>query len=80
MTQTTSGATPHQHASAFADRAARFTTILVAAGGAWDATTPCAEWNVRDVVAHVVDTQRDFLAREGLDAGPVPDLADPAAA
>lgn len=80
MTETTSAATADHHAPTFADRAARFTTTLDAAGGAWDAPTPCTGWSVRDVVAHVVDTQRDFLARQGLDAGPVPDLADPAAA
>ena len=80
MTQTTSATTPDQHAPTFVDRAARFTRILAAAGEAWDALTPCAGWSVRDVVAHVIDTQRDFLTGQGLDAGPVTDLADPAAA
>ncbi|WP_134772174.1 maleylpyruvate isomerase N-terminal domain-containing protein [Ornithinimicrobium flavum] len=80
MTQTTSATTPDQHAPTFVDRAARFTRILAAAAEAWDALTPCAGWSVRDVVAHVIDTQRDFLTGQGLDAGPVTDLADPAAA
>ncbi|MCC3290214.1 MULTISPECIES: maleylpyruvate isomerase N-terminal domain-containing protein [unclassified Arthrobacter] len=37
----------------------------------WDAATPCTEWTARDVVEHVVMTQRDFLAQHGLlPAGP----------
>jgi uncharacterized protein (TIGR03086 family) len=31
-----------------------FTAALDAAGGKWDASTPCAEWNVRELVNHVV--------------------------
>lgn len=80
MTQNTAQSTSHQHARTFTDRTARFTTILDAAGNAWEASTPCEGWSVRDVVAHVIDTQRDFFARQDLDAGPAPDLADPAAA
>lgn len=80
MTQTTSATSPAQSSHTFAARAARFTTILDAAGSAWDAPTPCEGWSVRDIVAHVVDTQRDFLAQQGLDAGPVPELTDPCAA
>lgn len=80
MTQNT-GTTAHgQDTRTLADRPARFTDILDAAGDAWEAPTPCEGWSVRDVVAHVIDTQRDFLARQGLDAGPEPDLTDPAAA
>lgn len=30
---------------------------------AWSAPTPCAGWDVRDVLRHVVDTNRDFLGR-----------------
>lgn len=30
--------------------------------GAWDSPTPCAEWNVRDLVLHVVDGNRTFVA------------------
>ncbi|MGD9531506.1 TIGR03086 family metal-binding protein [Pseudonocardia sp.] len=36
------------------------------------ASTPCEGWTVADVVDHVVDTQRDFLARH-TDLGPRPD-------
>lgn len=35
---------------------------------------------MRDVVAHVIDTQRDFLTRQDLDPGPGPDLTDPVGA
>ena len=63
-------------------------SITVASGGRvsrTDWTSPCEGWSARDVVAHVVDTQRAFLEQHGLhgqdlDAGPEPDLADPAAA
>ncbi|GAA4506664.1 TIGR03086 family metal-binding protein [Brevibacterium yomogidense] len=30
---------------------------------AWNAPTPCEGWTVRDVLQHIVDTQRDFLGR-----------------
>jgi uncharacterized protein (TIGR03086 family) len=47
----------------------------------WDAATPCEGWTARDVVAHVVDTQREFLTGRGVDPGPTPDVAtDPAGA
>lgn len=77
MTET---ATTTDHVSTFTRRADRFTTVLDAAGGAWDGATPCEGWTVRDVVAHVIDTQREFLGRQDLPTGPEPDLSDPAAA
>ncbi len=47
----------------------------------WDAPSPCEGWTARDVVAHVVDAQREFLTGRGVDLGPAPDVAaDPAAA
>lgn len=47
----------------------------------WDAPSPCEGWTARDVVRHLVDTQRDFLGTHGADLGPVPDVdAGPAAA
>jgi uncharacterized protein (TIGR03086 family) len=52
----------------------------VPAGG-WDAPSPCEGWTARDVVAHVVETQREFLTGRGVDLGEEPDVdADPAAA
>ena len=32
----------------------------------WEAATPCTEWTARDVVEHVVMTERDFLGQHGL--------------
>lgn len=46
---------------------------------AWDRPSPCSDWTARDVVAHIITTQRDLLAGHGHDLGAVPDLADPAA-
>lgn len=63
----------------FRERADRFAAILEGADGSWDAPTPCEGWTVRDVVEHVVETERDFLARMELDPGPAADLGDPAA-
>ncbi|WP_374970851.1 TIGR03086 family metal-binding protein [Terrabacter sp. BE26] len=34
----------------------------------WDAPSPCEGWSARDVLAHVVTSQRAFLADRGLDA------------
>jgi uncharacterized protein (TIGR03086 family) len=48
---------------------------------AWTSPSPCAGWTARDVVGHLVETQREFLTGRGLDLGPAPDVAaDPAAA
>ncbi len=46
----------------------------------WEAKSPCEGWTTRDVVAHIVDTQRGFLAGRGVDVGDRPDLDDPAVA
>ncbi|WP_369135675.1 TIGR03086 family metal-binding protein [Modestobacter sp. I12A-02662] len=48
---------------------------------AWSRPSPCEGWTARDVVRHLVDSQRDLLTGHGLDLGPAPDLdADPAGA
>ena len=48
---------------------------------AWGAPSPCEGWTARDVVRHLVDTQRELFARHGLDLGDAPDVdADPAGA
>jgi len=48
---------------------------------AWPQPSPCAGWSARDVVAHLVDTQRELLTGHGVDLGEAPDVdADPAAA
>jgi uncharacterized protein (TIGR03086 family) len=64
----------------FVSRADTFAAILDSADGHWDAPTPCDDWTVRDVVVHAIETERDFLARQGFEVGPAPDLTDPAAA
>lgn len=43
----------------------------------WARPSPCAGWTARDVLFHVVDTQRDVLQRAGHDLGLPPDLDDP---
>lgn len=58
--------------SLYLDAAARFSDT-VAATTDWSAPSPCEDWTAADVVDHVIDTQRDFLARHGIDLGPRPD-------
>lgn len=46
---------------------------------AWSAPSPCEGWTASDIVAHLVDTQRDFLLKHGADLGEPPAAgADPA--
>ena len=63
-----------------ADRA--LTAVLDALpAAAWSRPSPCEGWTAADVVAHLVETQRDFLGQRGVDLGAAPDVAaDPAAA
>lgn len=42
------------------ERAQPFTAVVMAAAD-WDAATPCAGWRARDIVAHIVSTEREFL-------------------
>lgn len=47
----------------------------------WSGPSPCEGWATRDVVRHMVETQREFFTGRGLDIGAAPDLGDdPAAA
>ncbi|WP_182525824.1 maleylpyruvate isomerase family mycothiol-dependent enzyme [Nocardioides dongkuii] len=70
----------HDRLSGFHANAARFTSV-VDAGGTWDGASPCAGWTSRDVLRHVVETQRNFLEQRGAGLGPAPDLdLDPARA
>ncbi|WP_110206637.1 TIGR03086 family metal-binding protein [Nocardioides daejeonensis] len=50
----------------------RFGTIVGSATD-WDASSPCEGWAARDVLDHVIDSQRDFLARQELSLGPRPE-------
>ncbi|GAA4519414.1 TIGR03086 family metal-binding protein [Brachybacterium paraconglomeratum] len=73
--QQTPGTRPPAPASldaAFRDRARPFTTVVEAVED-WDAPSPCAGWSARDVLEHVLSTQREFLAARG---HPVPGGAD----
>lgn len=66
MTSTTTSPSPARLRQEYAERAARLAEILDGVGGRSDAPTPCEGWTVRDVVEHVVDTEREFLERHGL--------------
>ncbi len=49
--------------------------------GRWSDPSPCEGWAARDVIRHMVETQRAFLTGRGLDVGTAADLdADPVAA
>lgn len=49
--------------------------------GAWENPTPCSEWNTRELVRHVVDSQGLFLGLIGRSAPDAPSVDDdPAAA
>jgi uncharacterized protein (TIGR03086 family) len=51
----------------------RFGAVIESADGVdWSAPSPCDGWSAIDVLDHVVDTQRDFLQRQGVDLGPRP--------
>lgn len=42
-------------------------------GGAWQAATPCAQWNVTQVVQHAAGDQLAYAAALGVGSGPVED-------
>ncbi|WP_448623807.1 TIGR03086 family metal-binding protein [Geodermatophilus sp. URMC 64] len=47
----------------------------------WTSPSPCAGWTARDVVGHMIDTQRELLTGHGIDMGEAPGVdGDPAAA
>ena len=56
-------------------------TAEVEAVTAWDAPSPCEGWSARDVLAHVIGTEREFLAKAGLlsGGGAEAEAEDPAA-
>ncbi len=46
---------------------------------AWTSPSPCEGWTARDVVRHLIETQREFFTGRGLALGDPPDIdADPA--
>ncbi|HYU19365.1 MAG TPA: maleylpyruvate isomerase family mycothiol-dependent enzyme [Chloroflexota bacterium] len=48
------------------ERAAFYDLIDGAVAGEWEASTPCGEWQVRDLVGHMVDVTEAYLERFGL--------------
>lgn len=52
--------------------------LLAVPEDAWDNPSPCEGWTARQVIAHLIDTQRDLFAGHGHDPGPPPQLTDPA--
>lgn len=46
----------------------------------WEAPSPCEGWTARDVLGHLVDSQREFLVARGADLAPVDLTDDPAGA
>ena len=53
----------------FRTRADRFSSVVSAAQGRWDAPSPCEQWTAGDIVHHVIETEQDFLNRHGLPPG-----------
>ena len=47
--------------------------IDAAPAGSWDAPSPCDGWSARDVLGHLIDTERSFLV-ERADMAPDPDV------
>ena len=39
----------------------------------WENPSPCEGWTAKEVLDHVIDTQRDVFGKRGLDLGPHPD-------
>ena len=60
------------------DAAAHPLTALLEAlpAAAWDAPSPCEGWTARDVLRHLVETQRELFAGHGVDLGEPPDVDD----
>ncbi len=58
------------------------TAVLEAApADSWTNRSPCDGWSARDVLRHLIETQRELLTGHGIDLGETPDIdADPVAA
>lgn len=42
----------------------------------WSSSSPCEGWTTRDVVRHLIETQRDLLAPHRVDLGEPPEVDD----
>lgn len=78
MSQTQTNETDPDPRTLFRRRADRFAAVLAGVGDSWDAPTPCPDWTVRQLVDHVIGTERDFLERHDLGVAE-PEGDDPAA-
>jgi uncharacterized protein (TIGR03086 family) len=58
-------------ATKFLEAAERFSATTADVAD-WSATSPCEGWTAADVVAHVVDTQREFFTQHGASLGERP--------
>ena len=69
-------------ATSYADASRALTELLSGVPvDSWDRPSPCPDWSARDVLRHLIETQRDFLGERGVDLGEVPDVeASPAGA
>jgi uncharacterized protein (TIGR03086 family) len=61
----------NEHTDFFLTVADRFTQTVEGVTD-WSAQSPCEKWTGADVVDHVVDTEREFLAGHGIDLGERP--------
>lgn len=59
----------------YATKAAAIGSLLATTQD-WSQPTPCEGWTIRDLVTHLIQTQRDFLAERELQT-PQVSLADP---
>lgn len=60
----------------FVNQADTFTTLLTNPGN-WQAQSPCSGWTAADVLAHVVESQRNSLATRGVLLPDSPQAAAP---
>ena len=80
-TSDASSTAPNPTAAAYDAALAPFSEVVASVpADAWDAPSPCTEWSTRDVLGHVMNTERGWLAERGFELGEAPDLgSDPAA-
>lgn len=60
-----------QPVAEYADLAARLGAVADRVSD-WSAPSPCEGWTAADVLDHLINTQRDFMARQNLDLGQRP--------
>lgn len=51
--------------------------VLDAAGPAIAGESPCTEWTGTQVLQHLIDTERSFMEKVGVDLGPAPEASEP---